>query len=81
MSGLASPTVTVTGFLMNMAALRALPSPYDRALKEQARRKVEKTLACDQCGTANRPGNIVIDIDETDDARCPCGNIFAVRVE
>jgi hypothetical protein len=65
---------------MNMAAMRSVPSPYDRALKEQRRRKVEKDLSCPACGRGNRPGNIQIDIEENDDAHCPCGNIFNVFV-
>lgn len=58
------------------------PGFYEIALKQQARRKAEKDLSCPSCGVGNRPGRIVIDIDETDDARCSkCDYIWQVRID
>lgn len=66
---------------MNVAAMGKPQSFYDRARREAIRRKVEWTLSCDACGRGNRPGSVVIDIDEYDDARCPCGHIFRVHID
>lgn len=55
-------------------------SNYDKAVRELARRKAEKTLTCGQCARRNAPGRIEIDIDEYDRAWCQaCGYSWVVR--
>lgn len=66
---------------MNISAMSKRETPYDRARKEQVRRRAEMDLVCPICGTGNRPGAVVIDIDECDDARCgQCGDVWQVRI-
>lgn len=66
---------------MNVERMGARPSPYRQAVREQQRRKAEKTLVCPECKLANKPGADPIELDPYDDARCPCGNVFAVHVD
>lgn len=64
----------------DVAQMGKRQSSYDKAVQQQVRRQAEKTLCCSECGTQNKPGAVVIDIDEYDDARCPCGHVFQVRI-
>ena len=55
---------------------------YDKAVKQQARRKAALGLVCPECHYQNRPGAVEIDVDEHDDAHCErCGYIWQVRIE
>ena len=55
-------------------------SNHDKAVKELARRKAERTLACPSCRKENAPGRMNIDIDDHDRAWCPCGHAWRVPV-
>ena len=66
---------------MNVDLMAHRVSPYDRARRAHERQRCEQTLTCPGCGTANRPGARVIDLDDHDDAWCDrCGHVFQVRV-
>ena len=66
---------------MNVERMAYRPGYYAIALKQEQRRKAEKTLVCPSCGRQNKPGASDIDIDEHDDARCPCGYVWQVRID
>ena len=58
------------------------PDNHTNAVKQQARRIAEKALRCEQCGTQNKPGAILIDIDDHDCAWClHCQHNWAVRID
>jgi hypothetical protein len=74
--------VVITGkAVMDIALMGKRTGFYEAARREAIRRTVEKTLVCPACGRRNQPGNVAIDVDEHDDATCPCGEIFQVRVD